>query len=83
MTEEENRKLSSLLGTLKGTIIQNVKSNDYEKFISWCNKLALDTNKDKVEKTLLKKIKAEKDLKRKAELVEKKKSIYHQIIHQK
>ncbi|MGN0317609.1 MAG: hypothetical protein ACI4E1_06670 [Lachnospira sp.] len=47
MTEEESRKLSSLLGALKGTVIQNVKTDDFDLFFSWCNKLALDTKKDK------------------------------------
>ena len=52
MTEEESRKLSSLIGSLKGTVINNVKSNDWDLFFSWCRKLALDTRKDKKEKFL-------------------------------
>ena len=73
MTEEESRKLSSLLGSLKGTVIKNVKTDDFDLFFSWCNKLALDTRKDKTEKALLSKIKTEKDATRKAELIEEKK----------
>lgn len=73
MTEEESRKLSSLLGSLKGTIIKNVNTDDFDLFFSWCNKLALDTKKDKIEKSLLSKIKGEKNLKRKQELIEEKK----------
>lgn len=73
MTEEESRKLSSLLGSLKGTVIKNVKTDDFDLFFSWCNKLALDTRKDKTEKALLSKIKAEKDATIKAKLIEEKK----------
>lgn len=32
MTEEESKKLSSLLGTLKGTVIQNVQECDLDLF---------------------------------------------------
>lgn len=73
MTEEESRKLSSLIGSLKGTVIKNVRTDDFDLFFSWCNKLALDTRKDKTEKSLLSKIKSEKDPKRKEELFEEKK----------
>lgn len=73
MTEEESKKLSSLLGTLKGTVIQNVQECDLDLFFSWCNKLALDTRKDKTEKLLLRKIKSEKDTTKRAELIEEKK----------
>lgn len=73
MTEEESRKLSSLIGSLKGTVINNVKSNDWDLFFSWCRKLALDTRKDKKEKFLLSKIKSEKDVERRNELIEEKK----------
>jgi hypothetical protein len=61
MTEDESKKLSSLLGSLKGTIIQNMDVNDFNSFFSWCNKLILDTQRDKKEKDLLFKIKSEKD----------------------
>ena len=61
MTEEQSKKLDSLMGTLKGTIIQNVEQTDIEKFISWCNKLVLDGNKDKQEKKLLRQIKNEQN----------------------
>lgn len=50
MTEEENRKISSFIGSLKGTVIDNVRSEDWDLFFSWCRKLALDTRKDKKEK---------------------------------
>lgn len=73
MTEEESRKLSSLLGSLKGTVMKNVRTDDFDLFFSWCNKLALDTKKDKTEKSLLSKIKSEKDDARKAELIKEKK----------
>ena len=76
MTEEESKKLSSLIGSLKGTVIKNVKIDDFDLFFSWCNKLALDTRKDKTEKALLSKIKAEKDVARKAELIEEKKEVF-------
>ena len=56
MTEEESRKLSSLLGSLKGTVIKNVKTDDFDLFFSWCNKLALDTRKDKTEKPYCQKL---------------------------
>ena len=52
MTEEENRKISSLIGSLKGTVINNVNSKDWDLFFSWCRKLALDTRKDKRERNL-------------------------------
>lgn len=73
MTEEESKKLSSLLGTLKGTVMQNVQESDFDLFFSWCNKLALDTKKDKTEKSLLRKIKLEKDTIKKTKLIEEKK----------
>lgn len=72
MTEEESRKLSSLLGSLKGTIIQNVNYSDFDLFFSWCNKLALDTRKDKKEKALLRKIREEKDQLKKEVLIKQK-----------
>lgn len=73
MTEQESKKLASLMGTLKGTIIQNIAPHNFEKFIGWCNKLALDTNKDKIEKTLINKIKKEKDSIKKEKLIQDKK----------
>lgn len=73
MTEADSKKLASLLGSLKGTIIQNVSSGDFEKFVNWCNKLALDTRKDKIEKDLLAKIKHETDMDEKNKLIDKKK----------
>lgn len=73
MTEEMSKKLASLLGTLKGTIIQNIHPDNYEKFISWCNKLALDTSKDKKEKALLKQLKFETNPEKKISLMEEKK----------
>ena len=73
MTEEENRKMSSLIGSLKGTIISNVNSEDWDLFFSWCRKLALDTRKDKKEKSLLSKIRLEKDIEKRKEIIEEKK----------
>lgn len=73
MTEEESKKLSSLMGTLKGTIIQNITPNYYDKFIGWCNKLAVDTRKDKIEKTLIKKIREETNPIEKEKMVQDKK----------
>ena len=78
MTEEESRKLSSLIGSLKGTIIKNVKTDDFDLFFSWCNKLALDTRKDKTEKSLLSKIKKENDPTKKREFIEEKKKFLPQ-----
>lgn len=34
MTEEENRKISSFIGSLKGTVIDNVRSEDWDLFFS-------------------------------------------------
>lgn len=73
MTEEESKKLDSLLGSLKGTVIQNILPSEQEKFLSWCNKLALDTHKDKVEKSILKQIKNEKNPEKLASLIKNKK----------
>lgn len=83
MTEEESKKLSSLIGSLKGTVIKNVKIDDFDLFFSWCNKLVLDTRKDKTEKALLSKIKAEKMLREKQNLLKKKRSFCRLIIHLK
>lgn len=73
MTEEESKKLSSLIGSLKGTIIQNVSPNNFETFINWCNKLAIDTKKDKLEKYLIGKIKKETNPDEKTKLIQEKK----------
>ena len=73
MTEEENRKISSLIGSLKGTVIDNVKYEDWDLFFSWCRKLASDTRKDKKEKSLLSKIRLEKNVEKRNELIEEKK----------
>lgn len=72
LTDVEHKKLSSLMGSLKGTIIQNINPNNFEKFINWCNKLAIDTKKDKLEKSLIKKIKNENNPDEKAKLIQEK-----------
>lgn len=73
MTEEESKKLGSLIGSLKGTIIKNLSVDEHETFIKWCNKLAVDTKKDKLEKSILKKLKSETNPKIRKELYEEKK----------
>ena len=36
MTEEENRKISSFIGSLKGTVIDNVRSEDFSHgVVNW------------------------------------------------
>ncbi len=78
MTEDEQRKLASLMGTLKGTIISTIPANKFEQFILWCNKLAQDTYKDKSEKTILKELKSERDTERQRILYgQKKKYLPH------
>lgn len=70
------KRLSSLLGSLKGTIINNLKPDEYDMFVKWCNKLALDSSKDKKEKDLLKQINSETDKINKQALINERKKYY-------